>query len=111
MTRPEDALELARRRAAAARARGGYAVGVGESAAPVRDVRKDLLALAAREPDFSNVRSTRALGAPVTYLKRSLLGALSEPTAELLARRRANQTGLANSIAALSERVDRLEPG
>src|SRR4051794_41954748 len=74
MTSPEDALALARERAAAARARGGYADELGRFAIdPVDAVTLEhLLEWAVVEPDSSELRSTRALGAPITWLKRAL---------------------------------------
>ena len=108
MTRPEDASALARERAAAARARGGYALDVRPRSEEPIDVLGELLEAAECGPDLSEARSTRALGAPVTFFKQALVRALGQYTHELLAQRRAFHAALAREIAALDERVERL---
>ena len=108
MTRPEEASDVARERAAAARARGGYALDVRPRDEERFDVLGELLEAAERVPDLSEARSTRALGAPVTLFKQALVRALGQYTHELLAQRRAFHAALAREIAALDERVERL---
>src|SRR5439155_16091358 len=78
VTSPEDALALARERAAAARARGGYANDLSNFAIdPVDAVTLEhLLEWAVVEPDLSELRSTRRHGAPTTFAKRPLYRAL-----------------------------------
>lgn len=108
MTRPEDAIAVARERVAAARARGGYAVELGASERPEGLVLEELLELAIAAPNFSEVRSTRATGAPVTFAKRALLRLLRQYTYDLLEQRRAQHVVIARSIADLDERLGRL---
>ncbi len=73
------------------------------------DVLGELLDLAAMEPDFSEARSTRALGAPVTLFKQGLVRGLWQYTDQLLGRRRAYHVALARKLAELDERVRKLE--
>ena len=101
MTRPEDALRVARERARP------YEPEV--EAAPRVDVLGPLLDLAAMEPDLSEARSTRALGAPVTLFKQGLVRGLWQYTDQLLGRRRAYHVALARKLAELDERVRKLE--
>ena len=111
MTRPEDALAHARERAAAAKARGGYAHDVhGETLeSPVAHTLETLLELAIFEPDLEHVRSTRRLGAPITMGKRLLVRTLDQYNRQILAQQQAFNVQLALAVAQLSERVDRLE--
>lgn len=109
MTRPEEAPALARERAATARARGGYALDLSESPPQPPDVLGELLDLAAMEPDLSEARSTRALGAPVTFGKQALVRALWQYTDQLLGQRRGYHVALARKLSELDERVRRLE--
>lgn len=99
--RPEEALDVARSRA----------LPVADDA-PVPappDILAELLEAASREPDLSEARSTRALGAPVTLVKQALVRALRQYTHELLRERRDFHAALAREIAALDERLRRLE--
>jgi hypothetical protein len=89
VTRPEDALERAR--AAAAERRSDYEAdpAFGPTALPgaseaVSD--EQLRRWAVIEVDPGDVYSTRRLGAPITFLKRSLLRLLRQYTADLEAR-------------------------
>src|SRR4051794_5274055 len=88
MTSPEDALALARERAAAARARGGYADDLERFAIqPVDAVTLEhLLEWAVIEPDLSELRSTRRFGAPITWLKRALYRLLRQERGQVLAQ-------------------------
>ncbi len=103
MTKPEDAAALARAQARPLRVDPA-------PAPPPIDALGELLAAADSVPDLSEARSTRALGAPITLGKQALVRALRQYTFELLAQRRAFHGALAREIAALDERLDRLEP-
>ncbi len=111
MTEPDHALEQARDSTASMRARGHYPEG--ESAArrgtepgvtPNR-----LLTWAMIDPDLANVRSTRPLGAPMTWLKRGLLRLLVQYHAELIGEQTRVNVGLAMYVRELEERVAELE--
>jgi hypothetical protein len=110
MTRPEEAIEVARAAAAAQRAAGAY--GESEASVPAAgpaDTRRKLLEWAFVEPDLSGLRSTRRYGAPITALKRLLLRALAQYHSELVANQtRFNLTLLAH-LDRLEERLERLE--
>jgi hypothetical protein len=82
---PEDALPAAREAAAAAKARGEYTQDLsGFAIAPTDRVSiEQLMEWAVVEPDESQMRSTRRLGAPITFLKRLLLRALQQHFNEL----------------------------
>ena len=102
--RPEDALEAAW--AADARAAGAPDL-PGLRVEPSEDA--DLAAWAAIEADERTLRSTRRLGAPVTWLKRLLWRAQRQQQAELLARQTRYNLAVAARVAELEERVRALE--
>jgi hypothetical protein len=111
MTSPEQALEVARERAAAARARGGYADELARFVIdPVDAVTLEhLLEWAVIEPDLSELRSTRRLGAPITWLKRLLYRALRQYHGQVLAQQSRFNIQLAVYVGQLHDRVERLE--
>ena len=111
MTSPEEALELARERAAAARARGGYADELGRFAIdPVDAVTLEhLLEWAVIEPDVSELRSTRVYGAPITWLKRALYRLMRQYNGQVLAQQSRFNIQLAVFVGQLADRVERLE--
>ena len=111
VTRPEEALALARARAAAARERGSYAgAGPDEVLDPAQQITlEQLLERAIAEPDLGEVRSTRRFGAPITLGKRMLTRALRQYDGQMNAHRRNFDIQLAVYIAQLAERVERLE--
>ena len=83
--KPEDALPAAREAAAAARERGEYTQDLsGFAIAPTDRVSiEQLMEWAVIEPDESKMRSTRKLGAPITFLKKLLLRGLRQHFNEL----------------------------
>src|SRR3954454_5491421 len=111
MTSPEDALALARERAAAARARGGYADELGRFAIdPVDAVTLEhLLEWAVIEPDVSELRSTRRAGAPITWLKRLLYRLLRQYHGQIIAQQTRFNIQLAVYVGKLADRVEKLE--
>src|SRR3954471_2881812 len=111
MTSPERAVDVARERAAAARARGGYADELGRFAIdPVDAVTLEhLLEWAVVEPDLSELRSTRRLGAPITFAKRLLYRALRQYHGQVLAQQSRFNIQLAVYVGQLADRVERLE--
>ena len=108
---PERALEVARERAAQARAGGAYADDLsGFAIAPTdRISTEQLMEWAVIEPDDRLMRSTRRLGAPITMGKRLLLRSLDQYNNQLLTRQQAFNVELALAVVQLSERVERLE--
>jgi hypothetical protein len=111
MTSPEEALELARQRAEAARARGAYGDDLGRFAIdPVDAVTLEhLLEWAVVEPDLSELRSTRRLGAPITWVKRLLYRALRQYHGQVIAQQSRFNIQLAVYVGQLADRVERLE--
>jgi len=111
MTSPERALEVARERAAAARARGAYADDLGRFAIdPVDAVTLEhLLEWAVIEPDLGELRSTRRLGAPITWAKRLLYRALQQYHGQVIAQQSRFNIQLAVYVGQLADRVERLE--
>jgi len=111
MTSPEKAVEVARERAASARAAGGYPDELGRFAIdPVDAVTLEhLLEWAVVEPDLSELRSTRRLGAPITFFKRLLYRALRQYHGQVLAQQSRFNIQLAVYVGQLADRVERLE--
>jgi hypothetical protein len=112
--RPEEALEAARRAAAAARDRGAYADDLeGFAIAPTdRVTTEQLVEWAVVEPDVDLVRSTRRRGAPITLAKRALLHVLRQYHAQAHAQQTRFNLHAALRLAELEERLERLErPG
>jgi hypothetical protein len=102
--RPEDALDAAR--AADAAAPPGPALD-GVRVEPSDGV--DLAAWAAIEADPRTLRSTRRLGAPLTWLKRALWRAQRQQQAELLAQQTRFNLQVAARVAELEARLRALE--
>src|SRR3954468_8344724 len=111
MTSPEDALALARERAAAARARGAYGDDLGRFAIdPVDAVTLEhLLEWAVVEPDLSELRSTRPWGGPITRVKRLPDRLLRQYTGQALAQQTRFNIQLAVYVGQLADRVEELE--
>ncbi|HEV2820237.1 MAG TPA: hypothetical protein VGW11_07005 [Solirubrobacteraceae bacterium] len=109
--RAPEALGVARERAAAARARGAYADDLGRfRVQPAqRPGLEQLLEWAVIEPDASELRSTRRLGAPLTLAKQALYRALRQYNGQVLAQQSRFNLMVAMHIAELSDRVGRLE--
>jgi hypothetical protein len=111
VTRPEEALEKAREAAAHARAEGGYLDDLrGLEVEPTDAVTVDrLLEWALIEPDPRLVRSTRALGAPITWLKRLLVRMLRQHLAQISSQQSRFNIQLTAFVAELEDRVAELE--
>ena len=111
MTRPEEALEKARAAAAQARSEGGYLDDLrGLQVEPTDAVTIDkLLEWALIEPDPRLVRSTRALGAPITWLKRLLVRMLRQHLAQIVSQQSRFNIQLTAFVAELEDRVTALE--
>jgi hypothetical protein len=109
--KPDEALSAARDAAAAARARGAYDDDLaGFEVAPTDRVSTErLLEWAVIEPDIENVRSTRRLGGPITWVKRALVRALRQYLAEQNAQQTRFNLHVVIRIAELEERLERLE--
>jgi len=116
MTRPDEALEAARRAAEARRAEGGYAGvgGEGELDAsildgePSRELLSEWAVIELDPEDF--VYSTRAAGAPITALKRLLVHLLRQYFVELEARQTRFNIAVLARLDALEERAARERP-
>ena len=105
--RPEEALEQARRRAAQ---HSDDAEIEGLTIEPTDRVGlEQLIEWAVAEADIDKVRSTRALGAPITALKRGLVHLTRQQTGDLLAQQARFNLHLLTRVAELEERVKRLE--
>ena len=108
---PEEALEAARRAAAAARERGAYADDLsGFTVAPTdRVTTEQLLEWAVIEPDLDLVRSTRRWGGPITLVKRALVHVLRQYLAQVVSQQTRFNLHAAVRIAELEEQVERLQ--
>jgi hypothetical protein len=111
MTRPDEALEKARAAAAQARSEGGYLDDLhGLQVEPTDAVTIDrLLEWALIEPDPRLVRSTRTLGAPITWLKRFLVRLLRQHLAQIVSQQSRFNIQLTAFVAELEDRVTALE--
>ena len=109
--RPEDALDAAREAAARARARGEYTQDLsGFAIAPTDRVSvEQLMEWAVIEPDASKMRSTRRLGAPITWTKRLMLRGLQQHFNELTMLQARFNLHLLVRQTELEDRVDALE--
>lgn len=108
MTTPEEALQRAREAAARKRAGGAYA----EAETPELPDRlgaEQLSEWAVVEVDQRNIRSTRRLGAPVTFGKKLLMRILRQYTNELEATQTRFNLVLLGMLHDLEERVAELE--
>jgi hypothetical protein len=108
---PEDALAVARARAAELRTRGAYGpeTQLPDAAAGSPPTLEQLSEWALIEPDLREVRSTRRFGAPVTAAKRGLLRLLEQYHLELRSQQTRFNLHLLNQIRLLQQRVDELE--
>ena len=109
--KPEEAAAEARRRAEAARARGGYADALDEHVIePLDTVTVEyLLEWAVIEPDVDLVYSTRRYGGPITAVKRALIRALRQYHGQAFAQQTRFNIQLALYVGQLHDRVERLE--
>ncbi len=104
--RPEDALGAAR---AAAAARDD-ALAPGMSIEPTERVSiEQLMEWANIEPDVDLMRSTRKLGAPITWAKRQLIHVLRQYLRELQSQQTRFNLNVLIRLAELEDRVARLE--
>jgi hypothetical protein len=102
---PEEALEAARRAAAADRDLGGAAW---ELEDPV-STRRRLVEWAVIDPDRAPVYSTRRFGQPITWLKRLLVRFLAQYLNEVSAQQSRFNAAVAAHVMRLEERVAELE--
>lgn len=109
--RPEDAFAEAQRRAAERRAAGGYVEADGGLRVEPTDrvSNTQLLEWALLEPDVSKLRSTRRLGAPVTWLKRLLLRGLQQYHNELTYQQTRFNIHVLKKLVEIEERLDKIE--
>ncbi|MDP2710996.1 MAG: hypothetical protein Q8O56_07235 [Solirubrobacteraceae bacterium] len=104
--RPEEALDAAR---AAAAARDDP-LPAGISVEPTERVSiEQLIEWANIEPDVDLMRSTRALGRPITWVKRKLIHVLRQYLTELQAQQTRFNLNLLIRVAELEDRVAQLE--
>lgn len=111
MTSPEQAAQRAREAAAQRRAEGAYADELPgyEVDATSRIGQRRLAEWAVVEPDPDLVYSTRALGAPITWVKRALLRALRQYHGQMVAEQNRFNAHLVAQVMSLDDRVQRLE--
>jgi hypothetical protein len=104
--RPEEALAAAREAAA----RRDDALPAGMSIEPTERVSiEQLMDWANIEPDPDLMRSTRRLGAPITWAKRQLVHVLRQYLRELQSQQTRFNLNVLIRIAELEDRVARLE--
>jgi hypothetical protein len=103
---PREALEAARRAAAAAGAESDPASWTLED--PARSTRR-LVEWAIIEPAEANVYSTRRFGRPITVFKRLLVRMLRQYLNEISAQQSRFNALVAAHVMRLEERVDALE--
>jgi hypothetical protein len=103
---PEEALAAARRNAAART----DALPPGRTIAPTERVSiEQLMEWANIEPDADLMRSTRKLGAPITWAKRQLVHVLRQYLRELQSQQTRFNLNMIIRLAELEDRVARLE--
>ena len=102
--KPEEALELARRRAA-----GRDDGEVPPLPAPEPLTRERMLEFALIEPDPELVYSTRRGGAPITWVKRLLMRGLRQYHGQLLAQQTRFNLHVVAYLTELEERIEKLE--
>ena len=111
MTTPEDALEVARAAAEAARAEGGYAEPAFsfsfQSAPRIRDAR--LMEWAVIEPELAYVGSTRRFGRPITLLKQGLLRLLRQYNDQVVAQQTRFNAHITGHVMSFDDRLDAIE--
>jgi hypothetical protein len=108
--RPEEALDAARAAALARAAAEGPQPAAGFAIAPTDRVGDEqLMEWAAIEPDPDLMRSTRRLGAPITWAKRQLVHVLRQYLRELQSQQTRFNLNVLIRLAELEDRVARLE--
>lgn len=104
--RPEEALPAAR----AAAAERDDALAPGMSIEPTERVSiEQLMEWANIEPDVDLMRSTRKLGAPITWAKRQLVHILRQYLRELQSQQTRFNLNLLIRVAEIEDRLARLE--
>jgi len=104
--KPEEALAAARQTAAARE----DALPAGMSIEPTERVSiEQLMEWANIEPDADLMRSTRRLGAPITWAKRQLVHVMRQYLRELQAQQTRFNLNVLIRLAELEDRVARLE--
>ncbi len=104
--KPEDALPAARKAAA----EHDDSVPGGLTLKPTeRASIEQFMEWAMIEPDPKNMRSTRKLGAPITFAKRQLLHVLRQYLGELEAQQTRFNLNVVARMAELEERVAKIE--
>ena len=104
--KPEDALDAAR----AAAATRSDALPQGLRIEPTERVSiEQLMEWAAIEPDPDLMRSTRRLGAPITWAKRQLVHVMRQYLRELQSQQTRFNLNVLIRLAELEDRVARLE--
>jgi hypothetical protein len=108
MTRPESALELARRQAALRRAAYGdpEPIRVGP---PYDEIAARLSEWAVPDPSGYEIRSIRRFGTPITWFKRGLVRFLSQYHAQLISDQSRFNVLLLSYVRTLEARVHELE--
>jgi hypothetical protein len=108
MTRPEEALETARR--AAAVRRGEYGpVAPTRLGPPYEEITRLLSSWAVPDPSRYEIRSIRRFGAPITWFKRLLVRFLSQFHVQLIADQSRFNALLLDYVRELEGRVVQLE--
>jgi hypothetical protein len=109
-TAASRALERARELAARERELAGPEPAVGLDVEPPERITASRLAeWAIIEPDPANVRSTRRLGAPITWAKRGLVRILRQYNDQIVAQQTRFNAHVAAHLLSLDERVSELE--
>lgn len=110
MTQPERALETARAAAASMREQGAYpAAELAGTLEQTDTTLENLFDWALIDPDLREVRSTRKLGAPVTWLKLGLVRLLRQYHAELIAQQTRFNVHVLGHVRRLEARIEELE--
>ena len=111
MTKPEDALAEARAEVERLKALGRYGEPAeGLTIEPLDQVtRAQLLEWALIEPDLTKLRSTRRLGAPITWVKRMLLRGLQQYHNEVTYQQTRFNIHVLRKVLELEDRIEKLE--
>jgi hypothetical protein len=111
VTSPDDALAHARAQAAARRSEGAYgdALPGFEVEANSRVTEHRLAEWALIEIDLDELRSTRRLGKPITWIKRGLARALRQYHGQALAQQSRFNSQVVAYLLSFDDRLRRLE--
>jgi hypothetical protein len=113
MTKPEDALAVARAELERIKAAGGYVEPAeGLHIEPLDQVtRAQLLEWALIEPDMSKLRSTRRLGGPITAVKRLLYRGMRQYFNEVTYQQTRFNIHVLRKVLELEDRLDQERDG